>query len=211
MNDAGNGVPADRNEFKRTGIFWSVRFAGAPGTLDDLRGVEYIACLLEHPGEEIHVLDLVHRVSRRTHPNSSAVARAIAGQPAEMGFAIADLRAGSSSADRAELERLRAALHDAEEDLAEAESNNDPERAAQCKATIQWIEDDITARYGRGGRPRRGDSAEQRARTAVYGAVRRAFAHIEQQHPALHQHLKQSVKQGHYFSYRPDPPTAWEL
>ncbi len=49
-------------EFRREGEFWTIAYGGATFRLKDAKGLHYIAYLLAHPGQRIHVLDLVQAV-----------------------------------------------------------------------------------------------------------------------------------------------------
>jgi hypothetical protein len=50
-----------------------------------------------------------------------------------------------------------------------------------------------------------------KARKAVYIAIQRSLEKIEKEHPALGQHLKNSIKTSYSCSYTPDNPIPWEL
>jgi len=64
---------------------------------------------------------------------------------------------------------------------------------------------------GLGGRARRlGDPAE-RARKTVSWRLRSTLDRIDQAHPALGRHLRQSVRMGTFCSYEPDPPVRWDV
>src|SRR6185369_5746397 len=45
--------------FVREGEYWAVTHAGATVRLKDSLGIQYLVRLIEQPGREIHVLDLV--------------------------------------------------------------------------------------------------------------------------------------------------------
>jgi hypothetical protein len=64
---------------------------------------------------------------------------------------------------------------------------------------------------GLGGRARRlGDPAE-RARKTVSWRLRSILDRIDQAHPDLGRHLRQSVRMGTWCSYEPDPPVRWDV
>jgi len=52
---------------------------------------------------------------------------------------------------------------------------------------------------------------EDKPRKAVSIAIKRSLEIINQEHPALGQHLKNSLKTGFSCSYTPDKPITWEL
>ena len=62
----GAGPPAPHaptsealHSFRREGDYWSVTFEGSTVRIRDLKGMRYLARLLDEPGREFHVLDLV--------------------------------------------------------------------------------------------------------------------------------------------------------
>src|SRR5712664_1866931 len=58
-NRSSGESPDSQNIFRREGEFWAIAYGGITVRLKDAKGLGYIACLLEHPGEEIHVHDLI--------------------------------------------------------------------------------------------------------------------------------------------------------
>jgi hypothetical protein len=50
-----------------------------------------------------------------------------------------------------------------------------------------------------------------KARKAVYISIQRSLEKIKKEHPALGQHLKNSIKTSYSCSYTPDNPIPWEL
>jgi hypothetical protein len=45
----------------------------------------------------------------------------------------------------------------------------------------------------------------------VTARIRDSLARLDQRHPTLAQHLRQSIHTGAVCSYRPPEPTLWEL
>ena len=54
-----DGLSAVRAILRHEGDYWTVAYAGATGRLKDMKGLHYLVHLLEHPGNEFHVLDLL--------------------------------------------------------------------------------------------------------------------------------------------------------
>lgn len=50
------------NVFRREGEYWTVEFQGAVLRLRDGKGLQYLAYLLHHPGEQFSALELSRRV-----------------------------------------------------------------------------------------------------------------------------------------------------
>jgi hypothetical protein len=61
------------------------------------------------------------------------------------------------------------------------------------------------------GRIREFDNPSERARKSVTNAINRSLIKIHVEHPALGQHLRNSIKTGFSCSYTPDKPTSWDL
>lgn len=173
--------------FRREGEYWFVVYEGDVFRLRDSKGLRYLGTLLANPGREVHALDLA---------GGSADA-------SEFGEAQ-DVQA--RRAYRRRLEELR-------EELKEAESWSDPERAARARQAMDVIVEELTRGEGLGGRARRGGSASERARQAVTKALKAAVERINQHSPALGRHLASTVRTGTYCRYEPDPrvPIAWKL
>jgi hypothetical protein len=105
----------------------------------------------------------------------------------------------------------RQQLEALDEEIAEAESFGDPERADRARSERIWIIAQLSAAYGLGGRPRTAGDPVERARQAVKWRVRHAIDRIEQVHPALGRHLRNSIKTGVYCAYFPEKATTWLL
>lgn len=187
--------------FQDEGDFWSVVFDGRIARVRDSRGMQYLARLLEEPGREFHVLDLVN-LERPTETTQ-----------ADRGGAFARCGdAGELLDDRAKAS-YRRRLAEIDEDLAEAEAVGDAARFAQAEAERDILVRELSRAVGLGGRARRAGSAAERARSAVTRALRRALAQIRLRHTSLSDHLDRSIRTGIYCGYSPDPrvPIVWKI
>ena len=169
---------------------WRVRFEGREVPLPDARGLVYLAELLIRPGEEVHVLDLLARVA----PESADAPSAGGGDD------LMDARARREVSER--MESLRS-------ELADAEARADLGRADRARAELEALEDSLAAAFGLGGRARRAGDATERARKAVYNRIRAVTRRLEETHPELAVHLRNSVQTGRTCVYRPERPVAW--
>ncbi len=116
--------------------------------------------------------------------------------------------AGEVIDERARAE-YRTRLVDLEEELADAEAANDPERAFQARQERSFLLGELGAAVGLHGRARRSLDPAERARKAVTWRIRDALAHIEAAHPELGRHLRHSVRTGAFCVYDPPQPAAW--
>jgi hypothetical protein len=205
---AGPSVPGA--VFRREGDYWTVAYAGQTAHLRDMKGLHYLACLLRRPGREVHVLELVRE------------AEGLPAEPVRGLSSGAMLEAGLRRSRLDEADRLfdpqakaayRRRLRDLEEDLEEAQSWGDPERAARAQEEMDALTEELLREAGLGGRDRALPSPAERARVSVTKAIRKAVRTTAGQCPALGDHLAASVRTGRYCSYAPpgEAPPAWSF
>ncbi len=197
--DHRQGDTADQtqemNVFCREGDYWTVTFEGRVVRLRDGKGVRYLAQLLQHPGREFHVVDLLPVVT----DDATAEATMPAAAPRSVidaGMPILDATAKAEYKQR--LEELRA-------ELDEAEEFNDIGRAARLREEIAFIATQLAGAVGLGGRDRKAGSHAERARLMVTKRIKDVVQKIRAQHPALGRHLASSVKTGYFCTYVADP------
>jgi hypothetical protein len=194
--------------FRLEGRVWTVSFEGRTVRVNDMKGLRYLARLLERPGQEVPALRLVEEVDGPT--SADALPKIAAKQLAQLGLRPATLGGGHVTADSQALAEYKRALQDYRKDLADAEELNDPERAAQARKAVEQLEHELARAYGLHGRSRSLGSSPERARKAVSIAIARGVAAIASDHPALGLHLSNSVKRGNYFSYQPETAITWQ-
>jgi AAA ATPase-like protein len=173
-----------RNRFRRHGTVWAVAYDGVQAHVPHAKGLQDIAALLAHPGQPISASDLAGTITQSR------------GEPA---------------LDRQALAAYRARLRDLDDDIAEADSNNDPERAARARAEKDALVTELTRSVGRGGRTRRLGDDTEKARKTVTIRIQRALRLLDSHHPALASHLREAVHTGTTCSYQPAQPLTWEL
>jgi tetratricopeptide (TPR) repeat protein len=195
--------PVSEGVFRREGDYWSVAFEGREVRIRDLKGMRHLARLLAEPGREFHVLDLVSMEEgtpeRLATPDSELTA-------AGLGDAGEVLDPQAKAAYRQRMAEL-------EEDLAEAEEWNDPERVSRVNEEIEFLTRELAGAVGLAGRDRKTASAAERARLNVSRAIRSAISRIAENHPELGEHLDATINTGNYCSYTPDPrlPPTWSI
>jgi hypothetical protein len=181
-------TPPRPNVFRCEGDVWTLGHAGTTVRLPDAKGLHDIAQLLANPGVEIPAADLLGPA---------------AGLEATFGADPA-LDAQASAAYRQRLAELAA-------EIDAADADHDPERAARARVERDSLTEALSAAYGLGRRARPLGAAGERARKAVTARIRDSLARLDQRHPTLAQHLRQSIHTGAVCSYRPPEPTLWEL
>jgi tetratricopeptide (TPR) repeat protein len=196
--------------FRREGDYWTLAYAGQTAHLRDMKGLHYLACLLRRPGREVHVLELVRE------------AEGVPAEPARGLSSDAMLQTGLRRSRLDEADRLfdpqakaayRRRLRDLEEELEEARSWGDPERAARAQEEMDALTEELLREAGLGGRNRALPSPAERARVSVTKAIRKAVRTTASQCPALGDHLAASVRTGRYCCYAPpgEAPPTWSF
>jgi predicted ATPase len=183
------GRSAEGNVFRREGEYWTLAYDGTSIRLRDTKGLGYVACLLAHPGREIHVAALALR---------DAGDRA---QEHDLG-AVLDPRATAEYKQR---------VGDLREELEEATAAADLGRAARAREEIEAITHELSAAYGLGGRARRAGDRAERLRKAVTNQIRRTVERIRKDHPSLGRHLMNALRTGLLCAYLPEQLIEWLL
>jgi len=178
--------------FEKEGDVWLVKAFGMEARIKSIRGMEYLARLVSSPGVEIHASDLLSGGSVRSDDVP----------PIELGVGggadpVLDERAKKEFARR---------LRELEEDIDEAQSHNDPEKAARLEMERDVIMDELGRVTGIMGRTRSFSDASEKARVSVTKATKRAIALIRPRHPQLAEHLEARITTGTFCSYRPSMP-----
>jgi hypothetical protein len=179
-------VCGSRPILRRRGKSWEISYQTEVATVPDTKGIRDLAVLLSRRGVDVHVLEL-------------------AGSPVPGGVSI-------EMVDRAALDQYRRRLVDLDDDLAEAERNNDTERAARAEAERQALLDELRVVRGLGGQSRlTGANATERARKAVSARIRDAIRHLEHPAPQLAAHLDHAIVTGAWCRYRGDESEPWTV
>jgi tetratricopeptide (TPR) repeat protein len=198
----GPTTPAAPAVFQRQGDVWAIAYEGQRLRLKDAKGLQYIAHLLRHEGEEFHAADLAAGVEAVPAPEPARSAPEASAIAAGLGDAGEVLDAEARTA-------YRQRLHDLEAELAEATQWADTGRAAKLGAEIEFLREELSAAYGLGGRGRKAADVGDRARKAVTSRIRESIDRIGREHAALARHLENAIRTGTFCSYRPDRPLRW--
>lgn len=161
--------------FAQTGEYWTVRYGDASFSLKDIKGLSYIRRLLQHPGEEFHVLDLLARPGAGSAAESARADGASLLRDTSVG--IGD--AGEMLDGRAKQEYKRRLL-ELREKLTDLHERGDSYGAAEVESEIDFLAREIARAVGLGGRDRRAGSAAERARLNVTRAIKGALQKISE-------------------------------
>ncbi len=192
--------------FFRRGDIWTI---GAPGReiqLRDAKGLTHVARLLAAPHVEFHALDLVAGHRTRGAAPAVAIAAGVEVRARGAGDAGPVLDTQAKAAYRLRVEELQ-------EEIDEAESFNDPERAVRAREELAFVARELAGAVGIGGRDRRTGSDAERARVNVTRSIRTVLKRISEHDPALGHRLGTEIRTGTFCVYEPGPGEApvWDL
>ena len=167
--------------FAGRGEYWTVVFDRVVVRLRDAKGMGHLARLLADPGREFHVVEL-EAANRQAGP-------AALGPPGRAGASELAVRPDLGDAgallDTAGKAAYQARLTELEAELEEAQSGNDPARAARARQERDFLVAELARAVGLGGRDRRAASHAERARLNVTRAIRAALANLARANPSL--------------------------
>jgi hypothetical protein len=182
------GASTAQGALNQDGPIWHVEWQGRAATVRHSKGILDIARLLDRPGQEIHVLDLVA-------PTGSVDDRGGTGPMLD------------ATTKRAYKQRIR----DLDEDIEEATSTSDEARVARLENERELLVTEISRAYGLGDRPRTAGDPVERARKAVGMRIATAIRAIAASDPDLARHLDRSIVTGRYCSYQPETDATWDV
>ena len=198
-----------KSVFRREADYWTVVYEGSLVRLRDSKGLRHLARLLADPGREFHASDLevAEGSARKPAPSTGGkrgVTAELEARP-DLGDAGELLDAKAKAAYKSRLEELQS-------ELDEAESFNDPGRAAKAKEEMDFLAKELARAVGLGGRERKAASHAERARLNATRAIRAAIGNLSRVNPALGRHLSATIRTGRYCAYTPDPRAeiTWE-
>jgi hypothetical protein len=199
---------ATTGRFAMEGEYWTIAFRGSVVRMKDAKGLHDIRLLMRHPGREFHVFDLVAEteglpIAAPAGPGSTT-RLALTGDALSVG----PLPEGEDPPDRRATATYRRRLADLQADLQAAERFNDPVRASQARTEMEFLQRELAAIYGIGGRRRRFGPGE-RARKAVGKRIRAEIRKLAGLHPVLGRHLSDAIRTGIFCSYDPPEPVEW--
>jgi hypothetical protein len=145
-----------------------------------------LARLVEHPNQEIHVLDLASEPEGSDNEN-----------------AIVDRGDAGEVLDTKAREAYQRRIADLREEIDEADRFADIGRADRARRELDMLVQQLSNAVGLGGRARRVGSAAERARVVVQRRVREAIKKIAEHEPELGRHLDWAIRTGTFCAYEP--------
>lgn len=199
--------PYARASLAREGDVWAFDYGGRTVRVRHSKGLAYLAELLRSPGNEVHSLDLV----RLDQP--APAASASPGAAAELDVRGAGEDDAGPVLDPTAKAAYRDRLESLSEEIEEAESFNDPERAARARQEMDFLAQELSGAVGLHGRDRKVGSSAERARVNVTRAIRSALGRVAEHDTELGQELEATIRTGTFCAHVPDPrrPVDWKV
>jgi hypothetical protein len=172
------GALPPRAALRREQDVWLLEYDGRSICLPDAKGLHHLATLFERPGTPVTSVQLAHDVTDGGRDRAAAV-----------------------------LGAYRSRALDLREELAEAQSFNDPERISRTRHELELLAADMARADDMSS------AAGERARINVTRAIKAAVRRIAEHEPELGHHLRAAVRTGTACTYEPDPglPLKWEV
>ena len=198
------------NVFRKEGDYWTICFEGTTFRLKDSKGLQYIAFLLAHPGQEFHARQILLEVGGMIPMSTDCGPINVdERQFVEDGFHVTTLDDAGPLLDERAKKECQQELADLEEELKEAQKFHDFARAEHIEGEKEKIEKALIAAFRANGEPRMGADPNERARKTVFMAITRTFEHIDSVNRDFRLHLKKALTLGSFPSYNPHPPVNW--
>jgi tetratricopeptide (TPR) repeat protein len=159
-------------DVRQAGRAWQVIAGSRMVEVRHSVGMTYLAELVRNPGVELSAVDLASRHELTADAQHDPVL---------------DDRARKEYRQR--VDELRAEIADADDD-------GDPERAARARLELDWLVDELSRITGLAGRARSFDDSAERARTSVQKAIKRALARISEADPFVGAAIRRRVVTG---------------
>lgn len=182
-------LPLGRGLLRREGRHWQVVLDGRAVLVDDMVGMAYLFRLVASPGTPVPALHLVS-----------------GGDPAAESDALPQLVL-DEAARAAYTERVR----ELTADLEETRSMADLGRAERLQVELEALLSELARATGLRGRSRSFTGPEERARTAVRKAIKRALDEIAAADREMGDLLRAAIRTGYSCSYDPGavPNVTW--
>jgi hypothetical protein len=203
---AGEHVAAaDVFVLERSGDGWRVEAFGEKGHFQDLRGLRYIAKLLQRPNVPIPVKLLVRDESAMPARHATVDC----GELDEDGHSVQPI------ADKEALEAYRRRLKELDADIAEADRAGCAADAEELQREREALMDTIQEAHGLGGKQRAFGNDGDKLRPSVHAALGRVYQRMREAKPAMArtaEHLELSIVcEDNAFIYRGVSLPNWRI
>jgi predicted ATPase len=205
--------------FVQYGEHWTVGYGAASFSLPNALGLTYIQRLLQHPGEQIHVLDLLSGTAPSEIPETGASTitrfdsddNVVASRAGDTGAVLDDQA-------KRDYRRRISELNEELNELRERGNLNllgerDYQRRDALEFEIEALTRQLAKAVGNFGRDRRSGSVAERARLNVTRAIRLAIQRILERNAVLGELLGSRIRTGSLCAYVSDTrsPIEWKF
>ena len=194
--------------FRRSGDMWEIAYTDGKGFhLADLKGLHYIAYLLDNQGKEVSALDL-----EKSHPDSPDDTQAMqisAAQLDENGLATSSTDDRQPVMDAKYEQDIRAKLEGLDEERDRMTVLENYVRVAEIEDKKDEIIRQLQSAKGLHGKSRIFANQNERCRKRVTEAIRTSLVKLRTNHKELGEHLDASIKTGGYCSYTSQEEISW--
>lgn len=196
-----NAVEEPPPEYALTceGATWRMNFLGHHGTIPDMRGMQYLARLLNQPDLSFSPIDLQEDLDP-AEPVTASLEGLAASAEGDGGIAATDRSAQLAYARK--VAELKAAADDARDAGREMEAD-------EIEAELDEIRAHLRKVTGKGRL--RVDSRHERARKAVTKALNVALAALESRCAPAAKYISPRVRKGNEFTYTPALGEVWRV
>ena len=194
--------------FRRSGDMWEIAYTDGKGFhLADLKGLHYIAYLLDNQGKEVSALDL-----EQSHPDSPDDTQAMqisAAQLDENGLATSSTDDRQPVLDEKAKQEYKDKLESLRDDREQAEQLEDDEQLERIDKETDAISRELNSAQDIFGKSRIFANQNERCRKRVTEAIRTSLVKLRTNHKELGEHLGASIKTGGYCSYTSQEEISW--
>jgi len=198
---AGPSTTVRTGVFARRGEIWTLSLDGSLASLKDIKGLRYIQHLLQHPGQDFHVFDILREPAA---PDSIGDATDKAGLLANPTISVGGLGDAGEMLDARAKDEYRRRLRELREEMEEHRERGNHQRAEELEGEIDFIVREISRAVGLSGRDRRAGSAAERARLNVTRAIKTAIQKIGEHQEELARFLDERIRTGMFCRYSLD-------
>jgi hypothetical protein len=209
----GIAVAESANEMRKYGTGWLLTFRGESKRLKKLRGIGFIAFLVENQGRSINVVELDSVGQKKAQMGQNKNKKVSEDLVQAHGLDLRSRVRSDDLMDQAAVKDLDArlvAIDNTELPLAELRFDADEIDRLKSEATV--IRGELLKAQGKGGKPKPIEEDDwEKTRKRVFTAIVNAYEEIQKEHPSLHQHLKDSIETGEDCIYSPLTPESWNV
>ena len=194
--------------FRRSGEMWEIAYTDGKGFyLPDLKGLHYIAYLLDNPGKDVSALDL-----EKSHPDSPDDTQATqisAAQLDENGLETSSTDDRQPVLDEKAKQEYKDKLESLQDEREQAEQLGDEKRLERINKKTDAIRRELNSALSLYGKDRIFSTESERCRKRVTEAIRTSLVKLRTNHKELGEHLGASIKTGGYCSYTSQEEISW--